>query len=121
MAQTANSNGTTHLVEFSNANATFKVPLGKKWVIENAFTSYPMGTQDDYFIFLKSINGNTITDISKNTIGGRLFYNHYLSQDILPLSIPENTEFELIILKREKGIYSLYDNKSFFIYTESEN
>jgi hypothetical protein len=119
-AQTTNSNGTAHLVEFSNANATFKVPLGKTWVIQNAFTSHPI---DDnvYYIFIKSLNGITLTNISNNTTGKLLYHNNALANVNLPLYFPENTEFELIIMKKIDGTRSLYNNKAFLNYTEIDN
>lgn len=119
-AQTTNSNGTAHLVEFSNANATFKVPVGKKWAIHSTFMSFP---SDDnfYFILIKSINGVILTDISKNTIGKLLFYSQYPWNSYEPLFFPENTEFELIIMKKIDGTRSLYNNKAFLNYTEIDN
>jgi hypothetical protein len=108
--------------EFSNATAKFTVPGGKTWTIYNAFTTIP---QDDntYSIWVKSINGIIISDISKKIWGKLLYSSNGISNINIPLILPENTTIELIVIKRddETNIRSLYDKNAFLNYIETDN
>lgn len=121
-AQTAIPKGKAQLFEFSNATAKFTVPGGKTWTIYNAFTTIP---QDDntYSIWVKSINGIIISDISKKIWGKLLYSSNGISSINIPLILPENTTIELIVIKRddETNIRSLYDKNAFLNYIETDN
>ena len=118
-AQTSIPNGKAQLIEFTNATAKFKVPLGKTWTIHSAFTSYP-DDDNSYGVSIKSINGIIQADISNKKIG-KLLFSSNLIVNIQPLVLPENTSLELIITKRVGEIRSLYDRSAFLNYTETEN
>lgn len=121
-AQTTIPNGKAHLIEFTNATAKFTVPEGKTWVIYNAFTSIPQD-ENTYSIWIKSINGMIISDISKQIWGKLLYSSNGLANIILPLILPENTTIELIIIKRDDvtDIRSLYAKSAFLNYVEIDN
>jgi len=119
-AQTTVPNGKAQLIEFTNATAKFTVPLGKTWTVHNVFTSYP--TDDNtYSIWVKSLNGIILTDISKNILGKLLFSSNAAANINLPLVLPENTSLELIMIKKVGETRSLHDKSAFFNYTETEN
>lgn len=121
-AQTTTPKGKAQLIEFTNETAKFIVPEGKTWAIYNAFTTVPEG-DNIYSIWVKSINGIIITDISKKIFGKILYSSYTLVDIILPLILPENTTIELVVLKKDDatGIRSLYDQIAFLNYIESEN
>lgn len=104
------------LINFTNANAKFTVPQGKTWAIHDAFLTEPL-SRDSYTIFIKSINGILMTDFSKNLYGKHLYASS------LPIFLPENTVFELIVLKiaDDDNRAMLYDGQAFLNYIESEN
>jgi len=121
-AQTTTPKGKAQLIEFTNETAKFIVPEGKTWTIYNAFTTVPQD-ENIYSIWVKSINGIIITDISKKIFGKILYSSYTLVSIILPLILPENTTIELVVLKKDDatGIKSLYDQIAFLNYIESEN
>jgi hypothetical protein len=121
-AQTSMPKGKAQLIEFTNETAKFIVPEGKTWTIYNAFTTVPQD-ENIYSIWVKSINGIIITDISKKIFGKILYSSYTLVDIILPLILPENTTIELVVLKKDDatGIKSLYDQIAFLNYIESEN
>ncbi|MFT5778333.1 MAG: hypothetical protein ACI837_001289 [Crocinitomicaceae bacterium] len=100
---------TTKLIKFTNSTAKFTVPAGSSWEIVNIF-SQSIGSkgiyQDDngyvqadvVRVFLKSINGEIMTDLATNKLGPVYFRgpNHERTQH-LPLVLPEGTVFELLI------------------------
>ncbi len=121
-AQTTTPKGKAQLIEFTNETGKFIVPEGKTWTIYNAFTTVPQD-ENIYSIWVKSINGIIITDISKKIFGKILYSSYTLVDIILPLILPENTTIELVVLKKDDatGIKSLYDQIAFLNYIESEN
>lgn len=117
-AQTAIPEGKVQLIEFTNATAKFTVPEGKRWTIHNAFASYP-GDDNTYSIWIKSINGTILFDPSKMIAGKCIWSSNLLVNLNLPLVLPENTSFELVITKKADKTRSLYDTKAFLNYTEN--
>lgn len=106
--QTIPTNGVAKIIEFTNESAKFIVPPGKTWHVINIFcdfiTNYVPdpnggeGEHSDVNIFLKSINGTVITDFSINKIGTRLYGTNRNWIHPLPLVLPENTIFDLVII-----------------------
>ena len=125
-AQTTMLQGKAQLIEFTNATAKFTVPAGKTWTVYGAFTSYIANDEDSYSIFVKSINGSVLTDFSKRLVGLPVYISKSISFSFqggvnLPLYLPENTSFELIVTKRTQGTFTPHDNKAYLNYIESDN
>ncbi len=109
------------LINFTNANAKFTVPQGKTWAIHDAFVIHS-NDGNSYYILIKSLNGILMTDLSKNIYGKGLYYSNALANPTLPILLPENTVFELIVYtKYDNGQRALYDGQAFLNYIESEN
>lgn len=100
---------TANLIEFKNSSANFTVPKGKTWEIVNVFSKSvgPGGVSfsasgyskyDEVRIFIKSINGSVLTDLSNLELGPVIYRgpNHERTQ-ALPIIFPEGTSFELLI------------------------
>jgi hypothetical protein len=120
-SQTIVPKGKAQLIEFTNATAKFTVPAGKTWTVYGAFTSYNVSDEYTYSIFVKSINGTVLTDISKNLVGLLVYSSNGLANINRPLYLPENTSFELIVTKRLQETRTPYDNKAYLNYIEIDN
>lgn len=99
IAQTTMPKGKAQLIEFTNETAKFTVPAGKTWYIINAFFDYKVDLKyntsgekiskdEDTQVFIKSINGKILTDLSINKLGPMFSGS---------LVLPENTIIEFII------------------------
>jgi hypothetical protein len=97
-SQTSVPKGEVKLIEFTNSTASFIVPKGKVWYIMNVITNYSFGKDDDNpNIYIKSINGKELTNVSQKKYGPRIYcYNSSLSIE-KPLILPENTQIEFLI------------------------
>jgi hypothetical protein len=120
-AQTTVPNGKAQLIEFTNATAKFTVPAGKTWTVIGAFTSYNSSDGYTYSIRVKSINGTVLTDLSKNLVGLLVYSSNGLVNINLPLCLPENTSFEIIVVKTINETRTPYDNKAYLNYIEIDN
>ena len=110
--QRLNSSGSsfdTKLIQFNNSAAKFSVPKGKTWEIANVFSAAigpeGFGYDDDGYsdfdevrVFIKSINGDVLTDLSSRQLGPVIYRgpNHERTH-ALPIILPGGTEFELLI------------------------
>ena len=109
--QRLNSGGSSfdaQLIQFNNSTAKFSVPNGKTWEITNVFSAavgpdafgYNDGwaVYDEVRVFIKSINGDVLTDLSTWQLGPVIYRgpNHERTH-ALPIILPGGTEFELLI------------------------
>lgn len=130
-AQTAEPKGKTQLIEFSNSSAKFTVPEGKTWYISNVFSIYQISKESlSFVIYIKSINGTELTNVSEAQLGPKLFDSragesgYTLPPAIkFPLILPQNTVFELVICQSKNLVFKavLSDRKAYLIYTEIDN
>jgi hypothetical protein len=130
-AQTAEPKGKTQLIEFSNSSAKFTVPEGKTWYISNVFSIYKISKENlSFVIYMKSINGTELTNVSEAQLGPKLFDSrdgesgYTLPPTIkFPLILPQNTVFELVICQSKNLVFKavLSDRKAYLIYTEIDN
>jgi hypothetical protein len=110
------SSMTANLIEFKNSSANFTVPKGKTWEIVNVFSTSvgPGGVSfdvdeypeyDEVRIFIKSINGSVLTNLTNLELGPVIYRgpNHERSH-ALPMIFPEGTSFELLICTGNWGV-----------------
>jgi hypothetical protein len=127
------SKGKSLLIEFSNTSEKFKVPEGKSWVIYNVFSDNGANPKinkftqkianDPIYIFLKSINGTTKTNLASNNFGTMLYYSDDNSKPIkMPVVFPENTIFELLIVHFDYNdeIFKLFDGVGYLSVIETD-
>lgn len=123
IAQTSVPNGKAQLTEFTNATAKFTVPAGKTWEILSVLTSTDEGDKQMQ-VLIKTINGNTLTDLSTKMYGPSLCGSHNYSSVAVPVQypivLPENTTFELVIITTG-ATPSLCYKKAFLNYIETSN
>jgi hypothetical protein len=126
-SQTVYPKGKAHIIEFNNTTAKFTVPAGKTWYIVNIFSDYftdfiPNSTSSEINIFLKSLDGTVITDLSINKVGTKVYSGVQTYALRMPLIFPENTVFELIIISGELSKPNINNSiKAFLNYVECDN
>lgn len=119
-AQTTIPKGKAQLIEFTNATAKFTVPSGKTWYLNSVFSNYDRNL--NIKVYIKSINSNILTDLTKNEYGTLLYHSRDMGFVIkFPLIFPENTNFELIILSGDWDVQTICNKKSFLNYIETDN
>ena len=119
-AQTTTPKGKAQLIEFTNATAKFTVPVGKTWVVNNVFSYYDRNI--DLKVYIKSINGTILTDLTKKEYGTLLYHSRDMGFVIkFPIIFPENTSFELVIISGGWDTQTISDKKAFLNFTETEN
>jgi hypothetical protein len=116
-AQTTLPEGNVQLVEFSNSTARFQVPEGKSWYIVNSFSVEGI---TPVYICLKSINGKDLKN-KLNNYSLKLFDSEKQRSNMLPLVLPPNTEFELIILKDGFMSFDLANSTGYLNFIEVES
>jgi hypothetical protein len=136
-AQTSIPKGNAQLIEFSNDNAKFKVPEGKTWIIYSVFSDYladgklklneytkknELADALEIRIFIKELNGIEKTNYLKNIYGTQLFRSTNTTTAIqYPIILPENTSFNLIILKGEMGNLITHSGTAYISLLEVNN
>ncbi len=111
---TASKGSVVKLIEFSNANASFTVPEGKRWEIVNVFGDYASSyekKQNDYDskyyydvihlrIFIKKLNNTTLTDLDKRKIGSCVYRSGFSERAIrMPIILNEKSTISFLITK----------------------
>ena len=106
--------GVVKLIEFSNANASFTVPEGKRWEIVNVFGDYFASydkKQRDYDskyyyatnhlrIFIKKLNNTTLTDLSKMKVGTCVYRSGFSERAFrMPILLNEKSTISFLITK----------------------
>lgn len=120
-------NGKAMMVKFTNASASFTVPEGKTWYINQAFVTYKVDEDTRYFIIVKSMNGVALAELSTTSLkssGVYLFNSNKISENS-KLILPENTTFELLIYSgtyyNNNLTYATYDGQGYLNYVEVDN
>lgn len=118
-------------VQFNNFSASYEVPAGKTWVIQQIFSSFTneIKTNADgttspvpVRIFIKTLNGDIKTDFEGNRFGPQVFQSDNTAATIsYPIVLPEKTTFSLIIVKGDPGKCTMFDGTGYMSYYEVTN
>ena len=119
------------LQQFNNFTASFEVPVGKTWVVNQIFSSFAAtvelasdGSQNivPIRIFIKTFNGDIKTDWQGNRFGPQVFQSNSTYSSIpFPLTLPEKTKISFIILEGDPGKCKAFDGSGYITYTELTN
>lgn len=126
-----NKLGTAVKVTMNNTRATWTVPAGKHWIINQVMADYITDLHRDSLgnmvgkevhVFLKSVNNVTLTDASKNQLGPQLYSSSSPNHTIqFPLLLTENTTFTIVIFKGSYNALEPYDGSVVCTYFEKDN
>jgi hypothetical protein len=122
---------TPQFVQFNNFSASFEVPLGKTWVINQIFSSFSSEIKTNVDgttspvpvrVFIKTLNGDIKTDFEGNRFGPQVFQSDNTAATVsYPIVLPEKTTFSLVILKGDPGKCSTFDGTGYMSYYEVTN
>jgi hypothetical protein len=131
MLRNYNKSGVAKKVTMNNARASWVVPAGKHWVINQFIGDYITDLVKDssgnmvgkeIHVFLKSINSTTLTDITKNQFGPQVYSSIASNHTIrFPLILTENTSFSIIVCKGPLNAMELCDAGIVCTYFEKDN
>lgn len=131
LMSTTSQQKTPQFVQFNNFSASFEVPVGKTWVINQIFSSFTAeiktnadGTTSPVpvRVFIKTLNGDIKTDYEGNRFGPQVFQSDNTAATIsYPIVLPEKTTFSLVILKGDPGKCSMFDGTGYMSYYEVTN
>lgn len=126
-----NQQKTPKFIQFNNFSASFEVPLGKTWAINQIFSSFTSDASPNsdgsaaypaIRIFIKTLNGDIKTDYQGNRFGPQVYQSNNTAATIAyPIILPEKTSFSLIILKGDPGNCSTFDGTGYMSYYELTN
>lgn len=127
----SNQSKSPKFIQFNNFSASFEVPAGKTWVIQQIFSGFttevktnPDGTSKTLpvRIFIKTLNGDIKTDYEGNRYGPQVFQSDNTAATIAyPIVLPEKTTFSLVIVKGDPGACTAYDGTGYMSYYEMTN
>jgi hypothetical protein len=115
-----NATGVAKKVTLTNTKSSMTVPAGKHWVINQFIGDYlsPPTTDStgavipgsEIFVFLKTLNGETLTDPAQGKYGPLLYSSMTPYQTILyPLILTEGTSFSIVVYKGSVGALLQYE------------
>ena len=117
--------------QFNNFSASFEVPLGKTWIINQIFSSFASDiiTNEDgtssvvpVRIFIKTLNGDIKTDYIGNRFGPQVYQSNNTGATVsYPIVLPESTKFSLVIIKGDPGNCTAYDGSAYMSFFELTN
>jgi hypothetical protein len=126
-----NKLGVAGKVTMNNTRATWTVPAGKHWIINQVMADYITDLHRDSLgnmvgkevhVFLKSVNNVTLTDATKNQLGPQLYSSSSPNHTIqFPLLLTENTTFTIVIFKGSYNALEPYDGSVVCTYFEKDN
>jgi hypothetical protein len=118
-------------IQFNNFSASFEVPAGKTWVIQQIFSGFTTEVKTNadgsaktlpVRIFIKTLNGDIKTDYEGNRYGPQVFQSDNTAATIAyPIVLPEKTTFSLVIVKGDPGACTAYDGTGYMSYYEVAN
>ncbi|MEX1002500.1 MAG: hypothetical protein WDZ35_10340 [Crocinitomicaceae bacterium] len=122
--------GSAKILALSNSRSKLKVSPGMVWTINQFITDYTsefttdsLGNKhpEEIHVFLKSINGEQLTDITNNQFGPKVFSSLHPEQVIpFPIILTENTSFSIAVYSGTIDALIPYDGNVFFSYTEKQ-
>ncbi|MCB9223757.1 MAG: hypothetical protein R2780_03710 [Crocinitomicaceae bacterium] len=120
--------GTAKLMAMTNDRAMLKAPEGKMLIINQMIGDYTSSISTDSLgnvvteeihVFMKTLNGKTLTDISNKQFGPKLYSSIHPEQTIqFPIILPAGTSLSIVVLKGEIGNLQIYDGMVTCSYTE---
>lgn len=126
-----NKSGVAKKVTMNNTRASWTVPAGKHWVINQFIGDYITDLVKDSLgifhgkeihVFLKTINGTTLTDLSKNQLGPQIYSSIASNHTIqFPVVMTENTSFSIVVCKGALNALELCDGNVVCTYFEKDN
>lgn len=126
-----NKSGVAKKVTMNNTRASWTVPAGKHWVINQFIGDYITDLVKDSLgifhgkeihVFLKTINGTTLTDLSKNQLGPQIYSSIASNHTIqFPIVMTENTAFSIVVCKGALNALELCDGNVVCTYFEKDN
>lgn len=126
-----NKSGVAKKVTMNNTRASWTVPAGKHWVINQFIGDYITDLVKDSLgvyhgkeihVFLKSINSTTLTDLSKNQLGPQIYSSIASNHTIqYPIVMTENTSFSIVVCKGALNALELFDGNVVCTYFEKDN
>lgn len=126
-----NKSGVAKKVTMNNTRASWTVPTGKHWVINQFIGDYITDLVKDSLgifhgkeihVFLKTINGTTLTDLSKNQLGPQIYSSIASNHTIqFPVVMTENTSFSIVVCKGALNALELCDGNVVCTYFEKDN
>jgi hypothetical protein len=126
-----NKSGVAKKVTMNNTRASWTVPAGKHWVINQFMGDYITDLVKDSLgifhgkeihVFLKTINGTTLTDLSKNQLGPQIYSSIASNHTIqFPVVMTENTSFSIVVCKGALNALELCDGNVVCTYFEKDN
>jgi len=122
---------TAQFIQFNNFTASFTVPEGKTWIINQIFSSFSSEVKTNLDgtktvvpvrIFIKTLNGDIKTDYAGNRFGPQVFQSNNSSATVsYPIVLPEKTVFSLVIIKGDPGNCSAFDGSGYMSFYEMVN
>lgn len=126
-----NKSGIAKKITMNNTRASWTVPAGKHWIINQFIADYLVDVVKDSLgivsgkevhVFLKSLNNTTLTDLTKNQLGPQLYSSVTSNHTIqFPLILTENTSFSIVVCKGKIGSLELCDAGVVCTYFEKDN
>lgn len=119
------------LQQFNNFTASFEVPEGKTWIVNQIFSSFAASIESaadgsnkvvPIRIFIKTFNGDIKTDWQGNRFGPQVFQSNSTYSSIpFPLSLPEKTKISFVIIQGDPGKCTAFNGSGYISYTEYTN
>jgi len=124
------STGVAKKVTMNNVRSLWTVPEGKHWIVNQFMSDYIADLAADslgvfhgseIFVFLKTINGATLTDVAQGQYGPLVYSSMTPYQTIqYPLIFTAKTSFSIVVYKGEIGALLEYAGDVVCTYLEKE-
>jgi septal ring factor EnvC (AmiA/AmiB activator) len=122
--------GKNKLIQLSNQSFKFNVAAGKRIAIHQVIADYTSGITTDSLgnndareihVFLKAINGEVLTDVTKKQLGPQLFSSQHPQNALnFPIIFEENSKLEVQIFEGPLSDLKPYGGKILLSYTEKD-
>lgn len=122
--------GVAKMTLLANNRNSLTVPEGKTWIINQFVTDYVVNLHTDslgnvvgeeLFVFLKSLNGEILTDPAQGLYGPMLYSSMHPEYTMrFPIVLPAGTKYQVILYQGTIGALTAYDGKIFVSYFEKD-
>ena len=122
--------GSTKIIQLHNDIAKIRVKEGKYIVINQFISDYSSGISidslgqplvEELHVFFKSINGEVLTDFTKNKLGPQVYSSLHPENTIhFPIILEENAVVEIILMKGPLNDLKPYSGKVLCSFTEKD-
>jgi hypothetical protein len=120
--------GTVKFMTLANNRSTIKVKEGKTVTINQLITDYSAGVVTDSLgnesieeihIFIKALNGEILTDVTKGLYGPQVYSSTHPEHAIsFPIALTSGSSFSIVMMKGEMNALVPYEGKAHCSYTE---